>query len=91
MGRSLATDSANPRKPAAAGRSGSEIVVFWLLSDAKCAECGAALAKGSFLRLEADRPLCLACADLDYLVFLPSGDPALTRRAGKRAAPAHAV
>jgi hypothetical protein len=27
--------------------------------------------------------LCLACADLDHLVFLPSGQPALTRRAGK--------
>ncbi|HKX31258.1 MAG TPA: DUF2293 domain-containing protein [Blastocatellia bacterium] len=28
--------------------------------------------------------LCLACADLDHLVFLPSGDAALTRRARKR-------
>jgi hypothetical protein len=28
-------------------------------------------------------PLCLACADLDHLVFLPSGDAALTRRAKK--------
>ena len=27
--------------------------------------------------------LCLPCADLDHLVFLPSGDAALTRRAGK--------
>jgi hypothetical protein len=27
--------------------------------------------------------LCLACADLDHLVFLPSGDAALTRRAKK--------
>jgi hypothetical protein len=27
--------------------------------------------------------LCLACADLDHLVFLPSGDAALTRRARK--------
>jgi len=27
--------------------------------------------------------LCLACADLDHLVFLPSGDTALTRRARK--------
>lgn len=26
-------------------------------------------------------PLCLACADLDHLVFLPAGDAALTRRA----------
>ena len=28
-------------------------------------------------------PLCLACADLDHLVFLPAGDAALTRRAKK--------
>jgi hypothetical protein len=27
--------------------------------------------------------LCLACADLDHLVFLPAGDAALTRRARK--------
>jgi hypothetical protein len=27
--------------------------------------------------------LCLSCADLDHLVFLPSGDAALTRRAKK--------
>jgi hypothetical protein len=26
-------------------------------------------------------PLCLACADLEHLVFLPAGDAALTRRA----------
>jgi hypothetical protein len=26
-------------------------------------------------------PLCLACADLDHLLFLPSGDAALSRRA----------
>jgi hypothetical protein len=28
-------------------------------------------------------PLCLACADLDHLMFLPAGDAALTRRAKK--------
>ena len=28
-------------------------------------------------------PLCLTCADLDHLVFLPAGDAALTRRAKK--------
>jgi hypothetical protein len=27
--------------------------------------------------------LCLPCADLDHLVFLPSGDAALTRRSAK--------
>ena len=28
-------------------------------------------------------PLCLTCADMDHLAFLPSGDAALTRRAKK--------
>lgn len=58
-----------------------EIVVFWIIRDSVCAECGEELGKGRFLRMEAERPLCLACADLDHLVFLPSGDAALTRRA----------
>lgn len=60
-----------------------EIVVFWIVRDSACAECGAELWKGRFLRMEAQRPLCLACADLDHLVFLQRGDPALTRRASR--------
>lgn len=60
-----------------------DIVVFEILRDSECAECGEELGKGRWLRLEEDRPLCMACADLDHLVFLPRGDAALTRRAGK--------
>ena len=63
--------------------SPQEIVVFWIIRDSVCAECGDELGKGRFLRLEAERALCLACADLDHLVFLPRGDAALTRRAGR--------
>ncbi len=33
--------------------------------------------------MEDDAPLCLTCADVDHLVFLPAGDAALTRRARK--------
>jgi hypothetical protein len=69
-------------RPTRASPSG-EIVVFWIIRDSACAECGEQLGKGRFLRMEADRPLCLKCADLDRLVFLPSGDAALTRRASK--------
>src|SRR5919108_91960 len=61
----------------------NEIVVFCIIRDSACAECGEEIGKGRFLRMEADRPLCLACADLDHLVFLPRGDAALTRRADK--------
>jgi hypothetical protein len=51
--------------------------------DTKCSECGEELWRGSFLHLEKDRALCLSCADLDYLAYLPSGDTALTRRSIK--------
>jgi hypothetical protein len=61
----------------------SEIVVFCIIRDSVCAECGEEIGKGRFLRMEGDRPLCLACADLDHLVYLPRGDAALTRRANK--------
>ena len=70
--------------PSAANRSSpTDIVVFAITRTATCAECGAELWRGNFLRIEHDRPLCMACADLDRLVFLPSGDAALTRRARK--------
>ena len=58
-------------------------VVFSIVRDSACAECGQELWKGSLLRMEKERPLCLACADMDHLVFLPGGDAALTRRATK--------
>jgi hypothetical protein len=60
-----------------------DIVVFSILRDSVCAECQEEIGKGRFLRMEGERPLCLACADLDHLVFLPRGDTALTRRASK--------
>jgi hypothetical protein len=60
-----------------------EIVVFWIIRDSACADCGEELGKGRFLRIEAERPLCLRCADLDHLIFLERGDAALTRRASR--------
>jgi hypothetical protein len=71
-------------------RKDDGIVVFWIISDSACSECGEQLGKGDFLRLEVERPLCLACADLDHLVFLSRGDAALTRRASRYSA-LHAV
>jgi hypothetical protein len=58
-------------------------VVFQNLRDAECSECGADIAQGSMLLLEGDQALCLHCARLDDLEFLPAGDTALTRRATK--------
>jgi hypothetical protein len=45
-----------------------------------CTSCGAT---GDLLRMDKAGPLCLDCADLGHLEFLPSGDAALTRRATK--------
>lgn len=58
-------------------------VVFQILRDSQCSECGADMVHGSFLSMEAEQPLCLPCARLDDLEYLPSGEAALTRRAAK--------
>lgn len=56
--------------------------VFISTRESRCGECGAALGRRAWIVLAGDRgALCLTCADLDDLVFLPSGDTALTRRA----------
>ena len=75
--------------PGASSRS-KDIVVFWIVRDSVCAECGEVLGKGRFLRMEAERPLCLSCADLAHLVFLERGNTALTRRATRHST-LHAV
>ena len=49
-----------------------------------CGECHEELGRQAWVFLAGDRgALCLSCADLDHLVFLPSGDTAVTRRARK--------
>lgn len=63
-----------------------EIVVFWTRNDSRCDGCGEELWRGSLLRVEEGKAFCLSCSDLDHLVFLPRGDPALTRRAGTEVA-----
>ena len=60
-----------------------DLVVFDIFRESKCADCGKELLGGDFLFMENQRPLCLTCADLDHLVYLPRGDTALTRRARK--------
>jgi hypothetical protein len=58
-------------------------VVFQILRDSECSECGAEIAQGALLSKEAKEALCLSCAHLDDLEYLPAGDAALTRRATK--------
>lgn len=57
-----------------------DLLVISPLAEFTCIACGGT---GGLLFMEGPGPLCLACADLDHLVFLPSGDTALTRRAKK--------
>ena len=69
-------------QPEAAGAA-PELVVFSILRASQCSQCKTELESGSFLTMEKGQPLCMTCADLDHLVFLPRGDTALTRRARK--------
>ncbi len=59
-----------------------EIVVFQTVRPSViCSECEEEISKGGFLFMEKGQPLCLSCADLDHLEYLPRGDATLTRRA----------
>lgn len=61
-----------------------ELKVFIAARESKCDECGEDLGHHAWVALAGERgALCLTCADLDHLVFLPSGDAAVTRRARK--------
>jgi hypothetical protein len=61
------------------GRAADRVVIE-PLKDFVCTSCGGG---GSFLFMEGEGPLCMACADMDHLVFLPAGDATLSRRAKK--------
>ena len=61
-----------------------EIKVFISTRDSICDECKEDLGRGAWITLMRDKgALCLSCADLDHLTFLPSGDAALKRRSRK--------
>jgi hypothetical protein len=57
-----------------------DLVVISPVKEWTCTSCGDT---GDLLLMEDAGPLCLGCADLGHLDFLPSGDAALTRRAKK--------
>jgi hypothetical protein len=79
--------------PALSGRQRQQIeqklsapappVVFQILRDSACSECAVEILRDDLLLMEAERPLCLACARLGDLEFLAAGDAALTRRSTK--------
>ena len=62
----------------------SDLKVFISSRESKCDECGEELGRHAWIILREEKgAACLTCADLDHLVFLPSGDTALTRRSRK--------
>ena len=64
-------------------KSDKELLVYQSSREAACVECGAEILVGDLITLKGSDPLCLSCSDLDHLIYLPSGDTALTRRARK--------
>jgi hypothetical protein len=61
-----------------------DLKVFISSRESKCDECKEELGKKAWITLTEEKgALCLSCADLDHLVFLPSGNAALTRRSRK--------
>ena len=56
-----------------------ELVVISAVTDFTCSLCGSQ--DGGWLIMEDSGPVCMRCADMAHLVFLPSGDAALTRPA----------
>lgn len=61
----------------------NELKVFISSRDSTCDECREPLGRSAWIVLDDGGALCLECADLHHLVFLPSGNTALTRRAKK--------
>lgn len=62
----------------------NDLAVFISSKNSTCEECKEALGKGAWITLVKDKgALCLSCSDMAHLVFLPSGDAALTRRSKK--------
>jgi hypothetical protein len=71
-------ENSHPSREPQAAADASDLLVIQPVRDWACAQCGGT---GDLLIMDEPGPLCLVCADLDHLVFLPAGDAALTRRA----------
>jgi hypothetical protein len=84
-----ALDSSEPARARPKPTHGGppDLLVIAPLKEWKCSSCAGT---GGLLMMDEPGPLCMACADLDHLVFLASGNAALTRRA-KRASCLSAV
>ena len=62
----------------------SENIVFFGWQESTCTECNKHVSDQTWMVFKKNSGIiCLSCAQLDHLIFLPSGDTALTRRAQK--------
>jgi hypothetical protein len=61
----------------------SDKIVFILRRETQCNRCHSELCRGDFICLAGGEAMCLKCAGLEHLEYLPSGDTAVTRRATK--------
>ena len=61
------------------GRQPDLVVISPTKRSFTCSACGAE--SDGLLIMDDAGPVCMSCTDMDHLVFLPSGDAALTRRA----------
>ena len=72
---------AKRRRLAEAAYRPPELVAINATRDWSCTKCSGT--GGDLLIVEEAGPVCMKCARMDHLVFLPSGDAGLTRRVGK--------
>ena len=56
-----------------------ELTVLRVFKDSECEACKKKIPNGSFLFVEVGQSLCLSCAKLDELEYLPRGNANLTR------------
>ena len=59
----------------------SVLLVIAAIKPWACALCTAQFGRGNLLTMDDAGPLCMDCADLGHLEYLPRGDAALTHRA----------
>ena len=64
-----------------AGADENTVCVFLSSRESKCPKCAGQIGIGDRITLEEIHAICEQCAGIASLVFLPSGDTALTRRA----------
>lgn len=64
-----------------AGADENTVNVFLSSRESKCSKCARQIGIGDRITLDEINAICAQCAGIADLVFLPSGDTALTRRA----------